>query len=128
MGIPLTTFDAVQEIDVTIDGADEVDPQFRLIKGGGGALLHEKVVASASRRLVIVADSTKRVPMLGNFPLPIEVIAFAELLVKKKIEALGASVKLRLLKRQTVCYGRRPSHFRLQARPDSGRRSTRSRA
>ena len=95
LGIPLTTFDAVQEIDVTIDGADEVDPQFRLIKGGGGALLHEKVVASASRRLVIVADSTKQVPMLGNFPLPIEVIAFAELLVKKKIEALGASVKLR---------------------------------
>lgn len=96
LGIPLTTFDAVQQIDVTIDGADEVDPQLRLIKGGGGALLHEKVVASASRRLVIIADSTKRVPILGNFPLPIEVIAFAQRLVKKKIEALGASVELRL--------------------------------
>jgi len=95
LGIPLTTFDVVQQIDVTIDGADEVDPQLRLIKGGGGALLHEKVVASASRRLVIVADSTKQVPILGNFPLPIEVIAFAQPFVKKKIEALGALVKLR---------------------------------
>ena len=95
LGIPLTSFDAVQTIDVTIDGADEVDPQLQLIKGGGGALLHEKVVASASRRLVIVADSSKQVPMLGNVPLPLEVIAFAEALVQKKIEALGASVKLR---------------------------------
>jgi ribose 5-phosphate isomerase A len=95
LGIPLTTFDAVQQIDVTIDGADEVDSQLRLIKGGGGALLHEKVVASASRRLVIVADSTKFVPVLGNFPLAIEVISFAEPVVKKKIEALSASVELR---------------------------------
>lgn len=95
LGIPLTTFDSVQEIDVTIDGADEVDTQLRLIKGGGGALLHEKIVASASRQLVIVADSSKQVPMLGNFPLPIEVIGFAQPLVQKKIEALGASVELR---------------------------------
>jgi ribose 5-phosphate isomerase A len=95
LGIPLTTFDEVQEIDVTIDGADEVDPQLCLTKGGGGALLHEKVVASASRQLVIIADSSKQVPMLGNFPVPIEVIAFAQALVKKKMEALGASVKLR---------------------------------
>lgn len=95
LGVPLTTFDEVQEIDVTIDGADEVDPQLCLTKGGGGALLREKIVASASRQLVIIADSSKQVPMLGNFPLPIEVIAFAQLLVKKKIEALGASVKLR---------------------------------
>jgi ribose 5-phosphate isomerase A len=95
LGIPLTTFDEVQEIDVTIDGADEVDPQLCLTKGGGGALLREKIVASASRQLVIIADSSKQVPMLGKFPLPIEVIAFAQLLVKKKMEALGASVKLR---------------------------------
>jgi ribose 5-phosphate isomerase A len=93
--IPLTTFDQIQEIDVTIDGADEFDPQLTLIKGGGGALLHEKVVASASRQLVIVTDSSKQVPVLGKFPLPVEVIAFAEPLVKKKIEALGASVALR---------------------------------
>ncbi len=95
LGIPLTTFDEVQEINVTIDGADEVDPQLCLTKGGGGALLREKIVASASRQLVIIADSSKQVPMLGKFPLPIEVIAFAQALVKKKIEALGASVKLR---------------------------------
>jgi ribose 5-phosphate isomerase A len=95
LGIPLTTFDEVQEIDVTIDGADEVDPQLCLTKGGGGALLREKIVASASRQVVIIADSSKQVPMLGKFPLSIEVIAFAQLLVKKKIEALGASVKLR---------------------------------
>lgn len=97
LGIPLSNFDEIQEIDVTIDGADEVDPQLRLIKGGGGALLHEKVVASASRQLVIVADSTKEVPVLGKFPLPVEVIAFAQSLVKKEIEALGASAELRLL-------------------------------
>ena len=95
LGIPLTSFDQVQEIDVTIDGADEFDPQLSLIKGGGGALLHEKVVASASRQLVIVADSSKQVHMLGKFPLPIEVISFAGPLVRKKVEALGASVSLR---------------------------------
>jgi ribose 5-phosphate isomerase A len=95
LGIPLTTFDQIREIDVTIDGADEFDPQLSLIKGGGGALLHEKVVASASRQLVIVADSSKQVPVLGKFPLPVEVIAFAGSLVKRKIEALGASVTLR---------------------------------
>jgi ribose 5-phosphate isomerase A len=95
LGIPLTTLDQIQEIDVTIDGADEFDQQLSLIKGGGGALLHEKVVASASRQLVIVADSSKHVPILGKFPLPVEVIAFAEPVVKKKIEGLGAFVKLR---------------------------------
>jgi len=95
LGIPLTSFDQVQEIDITIDGADEFDPQLSLIKGGGGALLHEKVVASASRQVVIVTDSSKQVPVLGKFPLPIEVIAFAEPLVRKKVEALGASVCLR---------------------------------
>jgi ribose 5-phosphate isomerase A len=95
MGISLTTLDECQEIDVTVDGADEIDPQLRLIKGGGGALLREKIVASASKRLVIIADSTKRVPVLGRFPLPVEVIKFAQALVKKKIEALGAQVALR---------------------------------
>ena len=71
VGIPLTTLDECQEIAVTVDGADEVDPQLRLIKGGGGALLREKIVASASRQLVIVGDATKRVPVLGRFPLPV---------------------------------------------------------
>src|SRR5260370_36255350 len=96
LGIPLTTLDECQEIDVTVDGADEVDPELRLIKGGGGALLREKVVASASQHLVIVADATKQVPRLGKFPLPVEVIRFAQALVAKKIAALGADVRLRL--------------------------------
>ena len=95
LGIPLTTLDECQEIAVTVDGADEVDQQLRLIKGGGGALLREKIVASASRQLVIVADASKRVPILGRFPLPVEVIKFAQALVAKKIAALGAEVRLR---------------------------------
>ena len=96
LGIPVITLDECQQIDVTVDGADEVDPQLRLIKGGGGALLREKIVASATRQLVIVADATKSVPVLGKFPLPVEVIKFAKALVKKKIEGLGAAVELRM--------------------------------
>ena len=96
LGIPLTTLDECQMIDVTVDGADEVDPQLRLIKGGGGALLREKIVASATKQLVIVADASKRVPVLGRFPLPVEVIKFAQALVVKEIEALGAEVGVRL--------------------------------
>jgi len=95
LGIPLTTLDECQQIDVTVDGADEVDPQLRLIKGGGGALLREKIVASATRQLVIVADASKKVPVLGKFPLPVEVIKFAQAVVLKKIEELGAKVSLR---------------------------------
>jgi len=95
LGIPLTTLDECPEIDVTVDGADEVDPQLRLIKGGGGALLREKIVASATKYYVIIADATKRVPMLGKFPLPVEVIKFAQVVVQKKLEALGAAVELR---------------------------------
>jgi ribose 5-phosphate isomerase A len=96
LGIPLTTLDEVQTIDVTIDGADEVDPELRLIKGGGGALLREKIVASATRKVVIIADSSKQVPVLGRFPVPVEVIKFAEALVAGKIAALGAAVKTRV--------------------------------
>ena len=96
LGIPLTTLDEYQEIDVTVDGADEVDPQLRLIKGGGGAALREKIVASATKQLVIVADASKQVKRLGKFPLPVEVIKFAEALVAKRIRALGAEVKTRL--------------------------------
>jgi len=95
LGIPLTTLDEYQEIDVTVDGADEVDRELRLIKGGGGALLREKIVASATKNLVIIVDETKRVPVLGKFPLPVEVIKFAQALVMKKIEALGARVSMR---------------------------------
>ena len=92
VGIPLITFDDAQQIDVTIDGADEFDPSLNLIKGGGGAMLREKIVAFASRQLVIVTDSSKQVPVLGKFPLPVEVITFAEQLIAKRISDLGAKV------------------------------------
>jgi ribose 5-phosphate isomerase A len=95
LGIPLTTLEECQQIDVDIDGADEFDPQLHLIKGGGGALLREKIIASASRQVVIIADSSKQVAVLGKFPLPVEVIPFAQPLVAKRITALGATVKLR---------------------------------
>jgi ribose 5-phosphate isomerase A len=95
IGIPLTTLDEHPEIDITIDGADEIDPKLRMIKGGGGALLREKVVASASKKMVAVVDSAKVVPVLGKFPLPVEIIAFARAVVEKKMVALGGSPKLR---------------------------------
>ncbi len=100
VGIPLTTLDEIpqlglQPIDVTIDGADEFDAQLRLIKGGGGALLREKIIASASKQVVIIADSSKQVAVLGKFPLPVEVIPFAQSLIAARITALGATVKLR---------------------------------
>jgi len=95
VGIPLTTLDERQEIDVTIDGADELDPRLNLIKGGGGALLREKVIASASKKMVVVADSAKAVATLGKFPLPVEIVAFARAVVEKRITALGATCKLR---------------------------------
>ena len=95
LGIPLTTFEEVQQIDVDIDGADEFDPALNLTKGGGGALLREKIVASAAKRMVVVADSSKQVAALGRFPLPVEVIGFAQALVAREIAALGASSSLR---------------------------------
>jgi len=95
VGIPLTTLEEHPEIDITIDGADEVDPKLNLIKGGGGALLREKVVASATKKMVVVADSGKIVSALGRFPLPVEVISFARAVVEKKIVSLGATPKLR---------------------------------
>ena len=74
--IPLTTLDEVDRLDLTIDGADELDPALNLIKGGGGALLREKIVAAASDRMIVIADETKWVDVLGRFPLPVEVIPF----------------------------------------------------
>ncbi len=76
LGIPLTTLDETPELDLTIDGADELDAQLRLIKGGGAALLREKIVAAASRRMVVIADISKQVDVLGAYPLPIEVNPF----------------------------------------------------
>ncbi len=75
-GIALTTLDEVDRLDLTVDGADEIDPALNLIKGAGGALLREKIVAAASDRMIVIADETKWVDILGRFPLPVEVIPF----------------------------------------------------
>src|SRR5580704_16302250 len=75
-GIKLTTLDDIDRLDLTVDGADEVDPALNLIKGGGGALLREKIVAAASDRMIVIADESKWVDTLGRFPLPIEVVPF----------------------------------------------------
>ena len=75
-GIPLTTLDDIDRLDLTVDGADEIDPALNVIKGGGGALLREKIVAAASDRMIVIADESKWVEVLGRFPLPIEVIPF----------------------------------------------------
>ena len=74
--VPLTTLDDIDELDLTVDGADEIDGALNLIKGGGGALLREKIVAAASRQMIVIADSSKWVTTLGQFPLPVEVIPF----------------------------------------------------
>lgn len=85
-GVPLTTLDEIDHLDMTVDGADEIDPEFNLIKGGGGALLREKIVAAASDRMIVIADDTKWVPTLGRFPLPIEVVPFGLGATRRAIE------------------------------------------
>lgn len=85
-GLSLTTLNEVDSIDLTIDGADEIDTNWQLIKGGGGALLQEKLVASVSRELVIIADHSKMVEQLGNFPLPVEVVPYGWKQVQKRLE------------------------------------------
>jgi ribose 5-phosphate isomerase A len=98
LGIPLTDLDTHPVLDIDIDGADEIDSQLNLIKGAGGALLREKVVAYASRRFVVIGDETKLVSQLGQrMPLPVEVIPFAATPVRLRLEALGASTQLRKL-------------------------------
>jgi len=97
LGIPMIAFAAIDEIDVTIDGADEVDASFQLIKGGGGALLREKIVAAASKELIIVVDESKLVTVLGNFPLPVEIVTFGYELTMKKLQALGCHPVLRMV-------------------------------
>ena len=98
LGIPLTDLDTHPVVDLDIDGADEIDGQLRLIKGGGGFLLREKIVASNSRRFIVIGDITKQVAQLGQtVPLPVETVPFATAPVRKRLEALGASVQLRRL-------------------------------
>lgn len=89
LAIPLTTLDDTPLLDLTIDGADELDGQLRLIKGGGGALLREKIVATASDRMIVIADASKRVTTLGAFPLPVEVVRFGVSATRNMIEMLA---------------------------------------
>ena len=93
--IPLIDFSQTTHIDLTLDGADEFDADLNLIKGGGGALFREKIVAAASQQLVIFADATKRVARLGRFPLPVEVNPYGWQVVAERITRLGARVTLR---------------------------------
>ena len=89
MSIPLTTLDDLPHLDLTVDGADELDSQLRLIKGGGGALLREKIVATASDRMVVIADDSKHVDILGRFPLPVEIERFGMKSTQLMIEAVA---------------------------------------
>jgi ribose 5-phosphate isomerase A len=92
--VPLITLDLEPVLDLTVDGADEIGPGLALIKGGGGALLREKIVAAASRRMLVAADESKLVEMLGEFPLPIEVVPFGLAATKRAIEEAGRSLGL----------------------------------
>ncbi len=96
LSIPLTTLDDIESIDVTVDGADEIDPRFDMTKGGGGALLREKVVASITKRQIAVVGANKIVERLGTtFPLPVEVVPFARGVVRRALLQLGAEATLR---------------------------------
>lgn len=97
LGVPLISFQGLSSIDLTIDGADEIDHRFRAIKGGGGALLREKVIAAASTRVIVIVDSNKLVPMLGKFALPVEVAPFATEFVRTRLAELGARVMHRTI-------------------------------
>ena len=101
-GIPLTTLDETPELDLTVDGADEIGPDLTLIKGGGGALLREKIVAAASARMIVIADASKWVAALGRFPLPIEVAPFGlgatRRAIEKALTGLGQTGSLTLRK------------------------------
>jgi ribose 5-phosphate isomerase A len=103
-GIALTTLDDIDRLDLTVDGADEIDPAFNLIKGGGGALLREKIVAAASDRMVVIADDSKWVEVLGKYPLPVEVIPFGLAATRRGIEKAfaqgGVSGEMVLRKRR----------------------------
>ncbi|NBQ10361.1 MAG: ribose-5-phosphate isomerase RpiA, partial [Betaproteobacteria bacterium] len=92
LGIRVIDPNTVEHLPLYVDGADEVDPRCRLIKGGGGALTREKILADLAERFVCIVDEAKCVPVLGGFPLPIEVLALARAQVTRKLEALGAKV------------------------------------
>jgi len=99
-GVPLTTLEETPRLDLTVDGADEIGPGLALIKGGGGALLREKIVAAASAHMIVIADESKLVPALGAFPLPIEVVPFGmaatEMAIGHVLEWLSLPIKLKV--------------------------------
>lgn len=94
VGVPLTTLDETPELDLDVDGADEIGPGLALIKGGGGALLREKIVAAASKRMIVIADATKHVAVLGAFPLPIEVVPFGITATGRAIRGVAGGLGL----------------------------------
>ncbi|MBG9446813.1 ribose-5-phosphate isomerase RpiA [Cytobacillus firmus] len=94
--IPLADFSETQILDLAIDGADEVDPEFNLTKGGGGSLLREKIVDANAKKLIIIVDESKLVNQLGKFPLPVEIVPFGWELTSKRIAELGAIPQLRI--------------------------------
>jgi ribose 5-phosphate isomerase A len=94
LGVPLSTLDETPELDLTIDGTDEIDPELTLVKGGGGALLREKIVAAASARMIVIADRSKLVQTLGRFPLPIEVNRFGLRATERAIHAAAGKLGL----------------------------------
>ena len=96
LGIPLTTLAKAGQLDINIDGADEFDPKLRLIKGGGGALLREKIIAYNSRHNIIIADSSKQVEKLGKFKLPVETIPFATPSIVLELERMGLKPNIRI--------------------------------
>ncbi len=128
LGMDVRTLNELPELDVYIDGADEVcceDGRLDLIKGGGGALLREKIVASAAHEFIVVADSTKLVDVLGKFPLPVEVVRMALPLVEPRLSALGLNPKLRMRKPeavtlQTLLAAQPHLQEALDAQPDGG--------
>ncbi|WP_075996674.1 ribose-5-phosphate isomerase RpiA [Salaquimonas pukyongi] len=119
VGVPLTTLDETPELDLTVDGADEADRDLTLIKGGGGALLREKIVAAASADMVVIADDSKLVDVLGAFPLPVEVTPFGlgatHRAIEKAAESLGLSGPVELRKGDGKPYLTDGGHFIVDA-------------
>jgi len=119
LGVPLSTLDETPELDLTIDGADEIDSELSLIKGGGGALLREKIVAAASARMIVIADKSKVVDTLGRFPLPIEVNRFGlratELAIAAAAGRLGLSGDINLRMTDSQPFVTDGDHFILDA-------------
>ena len=119
LGVPLKSLDELPELDLTIDGADQMDGALTLIKGGGGALLREKIVAASSARMIVIADESKIVQTLGAFPLPIEVnpfgLASTRILIEKAASRLSLSGALNLRRSGDVTFVTDGGHFILDA-------------